>query len=69
MRGARATRSTLIVSLVCGLGVRLGVTAIAALHFGLGLSGVWIGSTTDWAMRTLLFAILFVRGGWQRARV
>lgn len=69
MRGAGATRSTFVVSLLCGAGVRLLVTFVAALHFDLGLVGVWLGSTVDWAMRTLLFGVLFVRGHWQRVRV
>ena len=69
MRGAGATRSTLAVSLVCGLGVRLAVTAFAAFTLDLGLTGVWIGSTVDWIARTVLFALLFARGDWQGARV
>jgi putative MATE family efflux protein len=69
MRGAGATRSTFAVSLVCGVGVRVVVTYVAAFVLDLGLVGVWIGSTTDWIIRTLLFGILFARGRWLRARV
>lgn len=69
MRGAGATRSTFAVSLLCGVGVRIGVTAIAAFWLDLGLTGVWIGSTVDWLARTVLFGALFVRGEWQRVRV
>jgi Na+-driven multidrug efflux pump len=69
MRGAGATRSTLLVSLECGVGVRLAVTALASFVLDLGLIGVWIGSTVDWLMRTLLFAVMFARGEWQRTRV
>lgn len=69
MRGAGATRSPLAVSLLCGVGVRLAVTGIACFGLGLGLTGVWIGSTVDWVARTILFALLFRRGEWQRARV
>jgi putative MATE family efflux protein len=69
MRGAGATRSTLAVSLVCGVGVRLAVTAFASFTLDLGLTGVWIGSTVDWMMRTLLFGVLFARGHWQRTKV
>ncbi len=69
MRGAGATRSTLAVSLVCGVGVRLAVTAFAAFTLDLGLTGVWIGSTVDWMARTVLFALLFLRGRWQHERV
>lgn len=69
MRGAGATRSTFVVSLVCGVGVRVLVTYVAAFVFDLGLIGVWIGSTVDWIVRTILFGVLFARGRWLRSRV
>ncbi len=69
MRGAGATRSTFVVSLVSGVGVRVAVTYLAAFVFDLGLVGVWIGSTVDWMVRTLLFGVLFARGGWLASRV
>lgn len=34
--------------------VRLSATWLFAITFGLGLTGVWMGSTLDWFVRSLL---------------
>ncbi|MFW5921314.1 MAG: MATE family efflux transporter [Polyangiales bacterium] len=69
MRGAGATRTALVVTLIGGLAVRLGVTAICAFSLGWGLVGVWVGSTVDWVVRAVLLVAVFVRGRWREARV
>ena len=69
VRGAGATRTALAVTLVGGLLVRLGVTALCAFGLGWGLVGVWVGSTVDWVVRAALLLGVFARGRWQQARV
>jgi putative MATE family efflux protein len=69
LRGAGATRATLAITLIGGLVVRLAATAIFAFGLELGLVGVWIGSTVDWLVRTMLVVWLFRRGSWTRLRV
>jgi putative MATE family efflux protein len=69
VRGAGDTRSALVVTLVGGLVVRLAATYYFTQVAGLGLYGVWLGSTCDWIVRTGLLAAVWARGGWKRAAV
>lgn len=61
LRGAARTRHALVVSLVCGVFVRLVATWSLALGLGLGLVGVWLGSTADWIARTLILGLMLRR--------
>jgi MATE family multidrug resistance protein len=54
LRGAGMTRPVLGVSAVCAFVIRISCTWLFALRFGLGLTGVWIGSTCDWFVRSVL---------------
>lgn len=67
VRGAGATRLALMVSMLAGFGVRLIATWIATAH-GLGVTGVWIGSTCDWIVRTVLLIAVWRSGAWRPAR-
>ncbi len=69
IRGAGDTRSALAVTFVGGVVVRLGVTYVAAFVWELGLIGVWIGSTTDWAVRALLLLAIARGPRWLTHRV
>ena len=69
MRGAGATREALMVSLLGALFVRLAATwwFVGILH--LGLLGVWMGSTSDWVVRFLVYAWRWRAGAWKTTLV
>lgn len=69
MRGAGATREALAVSFLGALVVRIGATYVAVSVLGLGLVGVWVGSTTDWFVRAIVYVLRWRTGRWSRARV
>jgi Na+-driven multidrug efflux pump len=58
LRGAGRTREALGVSLIGAVIVRLSATWFFAITLGLGLTGVWMGSTLDWIVRSGLLAVL-----------
>ncbi len=58
LRGGGFTRAALGVTAVCALVVRLSCTWGLAIGLGLGLRGVWMGSTCDWMVRSLLFLVV-----------
>jgi putative MATE family efflux protein len=61
LRGAGRTRDALGVSVVGAVIVRLSATWLFAITLGLGLSGVWMGSTLDWIVRSALYVVLGAR--------
>jgi putative MATE family efflux protein len=69
LRGAGATKTVLGVTLVCSLFVRLAATWFFAVTLGMGLFGVWLGSTADWVVRSVLLGIAYARGGWRKVVV
>jgi putative MATE family efflux protein len=69
LRGAGDTKTVLGISGICSVVVRLVATYMFAIHWNLGLVGVWMGSTCDWIARTLLLSIAFAAGRWRSVRV
>jgi putative MATE family efflux protein len=65
LRGAGETRAPFVVMVAGGLVIRLVATWLFAFPLGLGLVGVWIGSTVDWVVRAVLLGWVFWRGGWR----
>lgn len=56
LRGAGRTKQALAVSVTGAILVRITATWLFALSCGLGLVGVWMGSTTDWFVRAVALA-------------
>jgi putative MATE family efflux protein len=69
LRGAGDTKTVLGVTLVCSLGVRLAATWLFAVTLGMGLFGVWLGSTADWVVRSIMLGVAYARGGWRKVVV
>jgi putative MATE family efflux protein len=58
LRGAGMTRPVLGVSAIGAFAVRITCTWFFALGLGMGLTGVWVGSTCDWVVRSVLLVWL-----------
>jgi multidrug resistance protein, MATE family len=69
LRGAGDTRTVLVVSMFGGLLVRVSATWLFAIGLGLGLPGVWMGSSCDWICRAALLSWAYRRGKWREASV
>jgi putative MATE family efflux protein len=69
LRGAGATRTVLGATFVGALVVRVAATYLFAITLGLGLFGVWLGSTLDWVVRSGLLGAAYARGRWRGVRV
>ncbi len=69
LRGSGDTRVPFVVTLLCGLFIRLPLGYLGGIHFNGGLVGAWTGMCSDVVARCGLYSLRFVRGGWQKVRV
>jgi Na+-driven multidrug efflux pump len=58
LRGAGRTREALGVSVIGAVIVRLSATWLFAITLRFGLTGVWMGSTLDWIVRSALLGVI-----------
>ena len=65
LRGAGDTRSPMRVALVGPVLVRLTACWVLAVQLDLGLLGIWLGTTLDWAVRVVWLAAIFRLGRWR----
>ncbi|MBR0236945.1 MAG: MATE family efflux transporter [Thermoguttaceae bacterium] len=80
LRGAGDTRVPMVISLIGFLFVRIVLTYVLAFDqftvFGttfqglsMGVTGAWIGMTTDITVRGILLTFRFFQGGWKRIAI
>lgn len=69
LRGAGDTASPMWAALLGPVIVRLTTCYLLAYPAGLGLLGIWIGSTLDWLVRATWMIWRFRSGHWQNIRV
>ena len=68
LRGAGETRWPLYTKLISTWGIRLPLVMLL-LHWGFGLTGVWIGMTADFGVQAALAWWRFKQGRWKTLRV
>ena len=69
LRAAGDVRFTMTVSIVSMWAFRIGFSDLLAKGLQMGVLGVWIAMTIDWAFRILCFAIRFFRGKWMNKQL
>jgi multidrug resistance protein, MATE family len=69
LRGAGDTRTVFWAMVLGGLFVRVTLTWLLAIHFQMGLVGVWMGSTSDWIVRTVWLGLAYRKGAWKTITV
>ncbi len=65
LRAANDVRFTMLVSLFSMWVFRIAFSYVLALHFDLGVLGIWIAMCIDWLCRAIFFAVRFARGKWK----
>jgi len=66
LRGAGDTRSVLLVTVACSVGVRLLACWLFALRLDMGLAGVWLASALDWMVQSVALAAVLLVGRWRK---
>jgi putative MATE family efflux protein len=69
LRGAGDTKSPVIVGFLGVWGVRVPLAWTLAFGAGFGLNGIWLTMIADWALRTVIFWVLYRRGGWKAIKI
>ncbi|MDE7299526.1 MAG: MATE family efflux transporter [Lachnospiraceae bacterium] len=66
LRAANDVKFTMLTSIITMWSCRIGLSYVLALYCNLGVLGVWIAMTIDWAVRAAVFVTRFVRGSWKK---
>jgi putative MATE family efflux protein len=69
LRGAGDTISPVISALLGGVIVRVFGAYTLGHVLGLGIYGIWLATTLDWGLRTVVLVALFGGGAWRRLRI
>lgn len=69
LRGAGDTASPMWAALIGPVLVRMTACFVLAYPLGLGLTGIWIGSTLDWMVRSFWLMRAFLIGRWRTITV
>jgi len=64
LRGAGDTRTPMLTAVAGPLMIRISACWLLAYPMGLGLAGVWIGTTIDWYVRALWLGTAFYKERW-----
>ena len=69
MRGAGDTRTTMMITTLMTLFVRVPAMYVAGIVLGYGLNGIWVAMSIEIIIRALIFAWRFFHGGWVKVDV
>lgn len=69
MRAAGDVKFSMTLSTITMWTCRVALTTFLIIGMGSGPIGVWIGMSTDWAIRSVLFIIRFRSGRWLRHKI
>jgi putative MATE family efflux protein len=64
LRGAGDTRTPMMTAIAGPLLFRISACYVLAYPMGLGLAGIWIGTTLDWYVRAIWLGTAFYREKW-----
>lgn len=65
LRAANDVKYTMWVSVAAMLFARIGLAWLLGVHFGMGITGVWIGMVMDWVVRIVFFVPRYFSGKWK----
>ena len=66
LRAANDVKYTMLVSVISMWACRIGLSYILASFLNLGVLGVWIAMTIDWAVRIIFFLGRVISGKWKK---
>ena len=69
LRAASDVKFCMILSIISMWVFRIAFSYIIAVRMGMGVLGVWIAMTIDWAVRAVLFIIRYRGKRWQHKRI
>lgn len=66
LRACNDVNFCMVVSILSKWIFRIGFSYVLGLYFHMGVLGVWVAMTIDWAVRSVFFVIRYKSGKWQR---
>lgn len=69
LRAASDVKFTMVVAIVSMWTCRIALSYVLGKAFGLGVFGVWVAMTMDWAVRSVCFIIRFSSGRWKHVEL